>query len=762
MPQPRPQLRNPQLFNPGPNGRFDYQHQAQFRISKLEVPTDAQIEFLKQLAAVEIPKAEMTLEELNEKEALRLKLQELCQNAICDYEVRRGKVFKKNSVALKCFGSLSNGFATKSSDMDLALVSPKLISDTSSTESEIPRLLEKVLLESGYGARLLTKTRVPIIKFCEKPTPELAKALLHEREIFEKERDLVNVKKDDVLKTQVAKESLENDVLTNDTTVSDPDESVQSITHSDQDGQVMRLEFKDNEKGDNAETRVHPNIGDHKVANGNQKPRSDEELVFLYQLAMQEGWYTDAGERQIIKGFVQAVQNSRSAAIDDGALDDARHALSALTDILWKYRPPPEKHLDFPKNGVGIQCDINFSNPLALHNTRLLRCYTLCDPRVRPLVLFVKAWAKRRKINSPYHGTLSSYGYVLMVLHYLANIVDPPVIPNLQTNRKAWQDKSPENAVLVDGYNVRFWRSEKEIKEYARRRMLTRNTQDGIGILICGFFNYYAVQNKFSPAGGFSWSQEVISLRTQGGTLQKKTKDWIGAKIVVEPAGSGQEPREIKHRYLLAIEDPFELSHNIARTVINAGIVSIRDEFRRAIFIIQKVGEGEANVEDLFAEAKERPTPPRRAFGPLPRTDNLDANGKEKPLLGMNSDEKSASGNKHLTAENGAEKKKAFGDLNVESKLTQVANGSSGMRRSKYSKRRIPSGRGPPYLSQASSHPSLSHQPSSTSSGINSQEQSRRSSRSPEPETSMSTDKVQISTISPANATPTVEKDELA
>jgi DNA polymerase sigma len=38
---------------------------------------------------------------------------------------------------------------------------------------------------------------------------------------------------------------------------------------------------------------------------------------------------------------------------------------------------------------------------------------------VRPLVLTVKHWAKRRKINDASSGTLSSYAYVIMVIHFL-------------------------------------------------------------------------------------------------------------------------------------------------------------------------------------------------------------------------------------------------------------------------------------------------------------------------------------------------------
>jgi len=43
----------------------------------------------------------------------------------------------------------------------------------------------------------------------------------------------------------------------------------------------------------------------------------------------------------------------------------------------------------------------------------------LVDARLRPLVMFVKQWAKVQNINDASQGTISSYSLVLMVIHYL-------------------------------------------------------------------------------------------------------------------------------------------------------------------------------------------------------------------------------------------------------------------------------------------------------------------------------------------------------
>ena len=337
--------------------------------------------------------------------------------------------------------------------------------------------------------------------------------------------------------------------------------------------------------------------------------RTDDELVYLYKLAIQEGWF-EHPERVLIVKFTEAV-NLHGADGNQETLAELRRQLCKLPDVLSRYRVPTESHLDYPKTGVGIQCDINFSNHLALHNTRLLKCYSLCDPRVRPMIIVIKAWTKSRKINSSYHGTLSSYGYVLMALHYLMNIVQPPVIPNLQLVPQA---SAPASDYGLNGYNVRFWQSEEEIMEAGRRGQLTRNQADTVGSLLRGFFQYYAHPHT----GGFSWASDVISLRTPGGILRKEEKGWTGAKtVIVESTVPGEDAKEVRHRYLFAIEDPFELEHNVARTVVHNGIVAIRDEFRRATKIIQACGIRKMGDDDLFAEAASKENLQRRFFGPL-------------------------------------------------------------------------------------------------------------------------------------------------
>jgi terminal uridylyltransferase len=342
--------------------------------------------------------------------------------------------------------------------------------------------------------------------------------------------------------------------------------------------------------------------------------------------------------------FVVPVSKKTAALVAKiKALDDP-HQL-APNQPRAKYKD----HLEFPKSGAGVQCDINFSAHLALENTLLLRCYSHTDPRVRPMVLFVKHWAKMRGINSGYRGTLSSYGYVMMVLHYLVNVAQPFVCPNLQQLAPAPPPHlSPldvENSNRFRGYNVQFWRNEQEILHLASMHQLNHN-QESIGHLLRGFFEYFAQSGPMSAGNGkgFDWGRDVLSLRTQGGLLSKQAKGWTGAKTVYEVQGGqssqgpkaaaapgsnpnvpasdslakpkGDDVKEVRLRYLFAIEDPFETDHNIARTVTHNGIVSIRDEFRRAWRIIKAAGSGDVS-EQLLQEVSEEKKDDKTSFADL-------------------------------------------------------------------------------------------------------------------------------------------------
>lgn len=503
----------------------------------------------------EIPRVEMTQAEMIEKDTFRVALELVCQNALQDESST-----KTLRLALKPFGSFNSGFAMSGSDMDLAisLFDSESGKPLTTIDREIPRLLEKLLLDKKYGARLLSRTRVPILKICERPSPELFTALCEERQKWDELPE--DQKYAPIDSTSVpSKEAKETENL---------GMPIQSPAHATKPPSHSETSVTDS-------VRKSPVDQTQGLSNGPTISTSKES----------EQTSTD----------VSVKPNS--------SLDSPKTPISPKKMWIREKKLGP---LDFPKDGVGIQCDINFSTKLGLYNTRMLYCYSLCDARVRPIVLFVKYWAKSRKINSAYSGTLSSYGYVLMVLHFLANIASPPVVPNLQHAWRRLQQGSlsaenPETS-LVDGCDIRFWDDEKEITRLASQGALSQNQQQ-IGELLRNFFQYYAhTGSGYTSHGyviGYQWTQEVLSLRTAGGILTKTEKGWVGATTTVV------EGKEVRNRYLFAIEDPFELNHNVARTVTHNGIIAIRDEFRRAWRILQAVGHEKAPEGELLAPVQQ-------------------------------------------------------------------------------------------------------------------------------------------------------------
>jgi len=201
-----------------------------------------------------------------------------------------------------------------------------------------------------------------------------------------------------------------------------------------------------------------------------------------------------------------------------------------------------------------LSCDICVNNTLALENTRLLGDYASIDPRMRQLVFVVKRWAKQRSINDCYMRTLSSYAYVLLVIHFL-QIQQPPVLPCLQ---QLGGHLPPR---VVQGYDCRYADNVEELVGFGAAN------EKPVGLLLIEFFKFYA----FS----FDYQRAVVSVRT-GGFLSKEAKKWTQSKP--------------KLSILLTIEDPFEVTHNLGRSVDAQGLKAIRAEFERAYTLLAKSG----------------------------------------------------------------------------------------------------------------------------------------------------------------------------
>ncbi|KAK7934386.1 hypothetical protein WMY93_005282 [Mugilogobius chulae] len=184
---------------------------------------------------------------------------------------------------------------------------------------------------------------------------------------------------------------------------------------------------------------------------------------------------------------------------------------------------------------TGLEGDISLYNTLALHNTHLLASYATIDPRVKILCYVMKVFAKMCDIGDASRGSLSSYAYTLMVLFYLQQR-NPPVIPVLQ---EMHEGKKPEK--LVDGWNVYFFDDLSALPSLWPHYGKNRET---VGELWLGLLRFYTED--------FDFREHVVCIR-QHARLTTFNKQWTSK--------------------LIAIEDPFDLNHNLgaglSRKMIN-------------------------------------------------------------------------------------------------------------------------------------------------------------------------------------------------
>ncbi|XP_036620455.1 speckle targeted PIP5K1A-regulated poly(A) polymerase isoform X2 [Trichosurus vulpecula] len=179
----------------------------------------------------------------------------------------------------------------------------------------------------------------------------------------------------------------------------------------------------------------------------------------------------------------------------------------------------------------GLHGDVSLSNRLALYNSRFLSLCCALDGRVRPLVYTLRCWAQGRGLTGS-GPLLSNYALTLLVIHFLQTR-DPPVLPSLT---KLTQMAGEEERVEVDGWDCSFPQEASCLEP-------STNTEP-LATLLAQFF---------SCVSSWDLRGSLLSLR-EGQPL---------------PIAEGLPPGLWGGLRLgpLNLQDPFDLSHNVAANV---------------------------------------------------------------------------------------------------------------------------------------------------------------------------------------------------
>ncbi|KAG5926205.1 hypothetical protein E4U53_003123, partial [Claviceps sorghi] len=215
---------------------------------------------------------------------------------------------------------------------------------------------------------------------------------------------------------------------------------------------------------------------------------------------------------------------------------------------------------------LGLACDMNVNNTLALENTRMVRTYVEADSRVRQLAMVIKYWTRRRIVNdAAFGGTLSSYTWICLIIAFL-QLRNPPVLPALH--------QMPYKLPKSDGTVSDFADNLKKIKGFGNKN------KSSVAELLFQFFRFYAHE--------FDYDKHVLSVR-QGKLVTKQEKKWNYA---------------INNQ--LCVEEPFNVSRNLGNTVDEYSFRGIHLELRRAFDLLSQAKLEEACEQYVFPKEEER------------------------------------------------------------------------------------------------------------------------------------------------------------
>ena len=167
-----------------------------------------------------------------------------------------------------------------------------------------------------------------------------------------------------------------------------------------------------------------------------------------------------------------------------------------------------------------------------LYNSKLLAAYCELSPVVRPLCVFVKFWAKQRRLNDPAGSSgltsFSSYTLVLLTISYLQslkilpNLQDPTLIADLNIKRRQFftrpkkaSGRKSRQVVYASGgigWDITF----VEASEYLAAERGETVVAPSVGELARGFFEYYT--------SAFAMDRDVASI-SSGGIFERKSID---------------------------------------------------------------------------------------------------------------------------------------------------------------------------------------------------------------------------------------------
>lgn len=175
-----------------------------------------------------------------------------------------------------------------------------------------------------------------------------------------------------------------------------------------------------------------------------------------------------------VDAFIELAGNDRNSP-SNILLKKSRGALSK-SGLFGNIIPIPKASTPIMKcvhTPTKLSCDFNFTSTLGVKNTHLVRYYLGLDPKLMPIMLVIKLWAKMKELSGV--NKFSNYSLTMMFVFYLQQApYSFPSVHQLQSTN------CPEE--VYEGWNSAF----KPLKHFQNAEIAKVQP----GELLTGFFRF--------------------------------------------------------------------------------------------------------------------------------------------------------------------------------------------------------------------------------------------------------------------------------
>ncbi|KAF9198547.1 hypothetical protein BGZ49_000619 [Haplosporangium sp. Z 27] len=255
-----------------------------------------------------------------------------------------------------------------------------------------------------------------------------------------------------------------------------------------------------------------------------------------------------------------------------------------------------------PKSGT--TCHIALDDPLQIYRSKLIRTYTMIEPRFGPVLIALKHLATQRRLmsSSEYENKsrsmpLGGYALALMLITFLQT-ENPPLVPKLQQTPLPGDRVVKE--VFVNGIDCSFDRDWEYYQGFG-----ARNTKSAAELLVefCRFFGYvfdYESKEVNARIGAFRWRPDVSKIPVNM-SLPNLEQDLTHSPFPISlsasalpstPAGSDTQLK-LDSQIVFQVIDPFLIDFNVTNVCRGDLVKIVKSCFQEAY---EALVEGDINL----------------------------------------------------------------------------------------------------------------------------------------------------------------------